>query len=258
MPKSPKFDLFEAICQELAVREPMIIPEDSIDDGLLEDLKLYYRETSDRRAFDRALADIRTHFKGKGSPLPFEFSADTNEFRVADREYITFISFASARRGVTAGAQEFEVQTLERLRRRLTGAIHRVGWPRNIHRTRREFEQYLGKLGFDRGCIEPTDRDGGFDILWMPPLGTVPLRPVISVQCKNSSFDERDANESVGRAYRTLQRHSHIRGHNHVLFVVFNDYIDERFVGRARGWAFVPLGLTDLGEVVTPVEGHVL
>lgn len=33
-------------------------------------------------------------------------------------------------------------------------------------------------------------------------------------------------------------------------FVIFNDYIDrDVFKGRAAGWVFMPLGLTDLAGV---------
>ncbi len=258
MPKNPKFELFEKICQELAVRELMVFPEDDVSPQLIEDLKDEYDETLDRRAFERALAELGKHFGGKGSRLPFEFDGETGEFRAVDKDYIAFIAFASSKRGVRSESREFEIRTLERLTKRLTGALHRVGMPRNEHKKKADFVQYLQTLGFDEDCLEARDKDGGLDILWLPLLGSIPLRPVVSVQCKNAFFDESDANQSVGRAHRTLQRHSHIRGHNHLYFVVFNDYIDESFRGRARGWMFVPLGLSDLGEAPQALEKHIL
>lgn len=259
MPRNPKFELFEAICQELSSRNATIIPEDDIEPLLIEDLRDHYEETSDRKAFERGLRELAEHFNQKGSRLPFEIRSETGEFRAVDKGYIDFIVFARNRRGVGgAESKQFEIQTLERLAGRLTGALHRVGWPRDQHTSKREIVAYLQTLGFDNDCLEPRDRDGGLDIVWLPPLGSVPLRAVVSVQCKNSFFDEAEANKSVGRATRTLQRHSHIRGQNHLYFVVFNDYIDESFIGRAKGWTFLPLGLSDLGETRQPVEKNVL
>jgi hypothetical protein len=259
MPRNPAFELFEAICQELTARETTIIPEDDVSPALIEDLKDHYGETADRTAFERALAELTEHFAGKGSKLPFEFDGATGEFRAADTDYIAFVAFAANKRGLGGtDAKDFEVRTVERLAKRLTGALHRVGTPRTQHNKKKDFVRYLKALGFDDDCLEPRDKDGGLDILWLPPLGSVPLRPVVSVQCKNASFNADEANASVGRAHTTLQRHSHIRGHNSLYFVVFNDYIDKTYIGRARGWAFIPLGLSDLGVAQQVLEKHLL
>jgi hypothetical protein len=247
MPRNPAFELFENICQELAARTATIIPEDDIPAALLEDLKEHYGETIDRLAFSHALDDLNEHFSEKGSALPFEFNTTTGQFRAIENEYITFIAFAANKRGLVGpDAKEFEVQITERLAKRLTGSLHRVGSPRTTHNRKYDFVKYLQTLGFEKNCLEPRDKDGGLDILWLPPLGRIPIRPVVSLQCKNSSFDMEEANKSVGRATTTLQRHSHIRGHNGLFFVVFNDYIDSSFIGRSSAWPFIPLGLSDL------------
>jgi hypothetical protein len=248
MPKNPSFDLFEAICTELAARSAIIIPEDDLPSSLLESLKKYYDEPVIGVAFNRALVELREHFIEKGAALPFEFNTETGEFRAVENEYISFIAFAANSRGLDGSeAREFEIQITERLAKRLTGSLYHVGSPRKKHNKKKEFVKYLQALGFDKNCLESRDKDGGFDILWLPPLGKVPIRPVVSLQCKNSSFNMQEANQSFGRAHTTLHRHSHMRGHNALYFVVFNDYIDNTYVGRSRGWTFVPLGLSDLG-----------
>jgi hypothetical protein len=259
MPRNPAFELFEIVCQELAERSEMILPEDDIPPGIIADLKERYNETADHAAFQRAIVEITEHFVAKGSKLPFEFDATTGQFRAVDKDYADFISFASNARGLGgADSKDFELRTLARLARRLTGALYRVGDPRDKHKKKPEFVKYLRTLGFDKNCLEARDKDGGLDLLWLPPLGAIPLRPVVSLQCKNSSFNELQANESAGRALRTLNRHSHIRGHHHLVFVVFNDYIDAAFHGRATGWIFLPLGLSDLGDLVVALEKQVL
>lgn len=259
MPKNPAFELFEVVCQELAARTEMILPEDDIPPGIIDDLKERYNETAAHAAFQRAIMEITDHFGAKGSKLPFEFDAPTGQFRAVDKDYTDFISFASNARGLGGtDSKDFEVRTLARLTKRLTGALYRVGVPRDTHKKKAEFVKYLQTLGFDKNCLEPRDQDGGLDLLWLPPLGAIPLRPVVSLQCKNSSFNERQASESAARALRTLNRHSHIRGHHHLSFVVFNDYIDATFRGRAAGWIFLPLGLSDLGDPATALEQQVL
>lgn len=237
----------------------MILPEDDIPQDLVEDLKEHYCETADRQAFRRAIQEIVEHFGRKGSSVPFQFDETNGQFTKVDSDYVAFVALVSAGRGLGGqDSKNFEIQTVQRLAKRLTGVLHRVGIPRDQKRRKAEFLKYLRELGFGRECLERRDQDGGFDILWLPPLGAIPLRPVVSLQCKNSSFNEAEANQSAGRALRTLNRHSHVRGHHHLLFVVFNDYIDNAFVGRAAGWIFLPLGLTDLGSPVQSVETHIL
>lgn len=249
MPKNPTFELFEDICDELAVRETAVIAEDHFDPTLINSLKKHFGQSDATVAYDKALDDLTLHFQAKGSSLPFEVNRATREFRSIDLDYIKFIAFASEHRSAGPESKNFESRTMERLALRLTGALHLVGSPRKRNKKKRELAAYLQVLGFDKNCIEGGDKDGGFDILWLPPLGAVPLRPVVSLQCKNGSFSEREANHSAGRAHRTLQRHSVIRGHNHLLFVVFNDYIEELFHRKAVGWTFVPMGLSDLGAL---------
>lgn len=259
MQNNPAFELFEVICQELSARESTVLPEDEVNAEIIEDLKDHYEESAAPAAFRRALSDLREHFTAKGSRLPFELDEHTGECHATDKPYIDFVSFASNSRGVAGlDAKAFEVGTIGRLALRLTGSLHRVGHPRDRYSKKKEFLKYLMQLGFDENCLQPRDKDGGFDLLWLPPLGAVPLQPVVSLQCKNSSFDEADANMSAGRALRTLQRHSHVRGHHHLIFVIFNDYIDKSFMGRAIGWVFVPLGISDLASPLVPITSHIL
>lgn len=259
MPENPAFELFEIICQELGARQATIIPEDDVHPDVIEDLKEHYNQTAGREAFTMAVTELAEHFVDKGSRLPFEFDQQTGEFRAEDSDYISFIAFAASKRGLGGMiARDFEVQTLERLAKRVTGVLHRVGTPRTQNNKKKDFVRHLRTLGFDEDCLEPRDKDGGLDILWLPPLGTVPLRPIVSVQCKNSSFDLAAANESFGRAHTTFQRHSHVRGQNGLYFVVFNDYIDKTYIGRAKGWPFIPLGLSDLGVPQQTLEKTIL
>jgi hypothetical protein len=252
MSKKPIYELFEVICRELSSRNEVILDDNEIGSELIEEIKEYFNETDSGTAFESAIEEMKNHLIGRGTNLPFCFKKDTREFKVLDKEYVDFIYATSHHRGVGGRvSREFEKRVLERLSGRLTGEIHRVGRPRTKCKKKAEMVRYLRKLGFDKNVFESRDKDGGFDILWLPPIGAIPLRPVISIQCKNSSFDEDDANKSVGKARRTLERHSHFRSMQ-LHFVIFNDYIDESYRGRAIGWQFIPLGLTDVGTLQDP------
>jgi hypothetical protein len=252
MAKSPAFELFEGLCSELAARPEQTITEDDLTPGLIEDLKRHFAQTESARAYLQALESLKDHFEERSAGLPFEVDLEKREFRATDLDYIEFVAFARASRSVSGQvAKEFETRILDRLRLRVTGDLRCVGAPRATKSRKKDFQEYLESLGFSKSCLDPRDKDGGLDILWSLPIGAVPLQPIVSVQCKNSYFDEDEANRSVGRAKATMRRHSHLVA-DHLSVVVFNDYIDSvEFVGRAVGWSFVPLGITDLASATS-------
>lgn len=259
MADNPAFELFEVLCVELSATSPQVISWDRVGAALIEDLKDHFDEPGEAAAFNAALDALGAHFAERGAAVPYTVDRTTMEFTATHVDYLDFIAFAKNHRSSGGlDSKAFEARTLKRLRRRLTGDLHRVGVPRDRLKRKAEILSYLQALGFDKDCLGNRDQDGGLDILWLPPLGAIPLRPVVSVQCKNSYFDEKEANASNGRAERTLRRHSHIRS-GHLTFVVFNDYIDlDDYRGRAVGWSFMPLGLTDLADIAAAGVDDVL
>lgn len=251
-----KFELFEIICDELRNRTERIITESVLSVDQLAELKDAYAASTDQSAMEKALKDLSVHFKSKGARIPFGYDLRTGRFWKQDADYVKFVSNARSIRGSgLPTAKTFEIQTCDRLSRRLTGLLHQVGAPRKKNKTRAQFVAHLKKLGFGADVLEPKDKDGGFDIIWLPPLGAIPLRPIVSLQCKNSSFDREDAFKSVGQAQRSIMRHTHLRASGtYMLGVVFNDYIDQTFEGRAKGWGFVPLGLSDLAVLQNSMD----
>ncbi len=259
--KNVIFELFEILCSELERRtDPQIINETKLGDPeLLAELKRAFKETNEAKAFERGVDALAAHFAERGAKLPFSYNLPTREFTPVDPDYLDFISLVSGLRGKGVDSKDFEIATLKRLAHRLTGSIRRVGHPRDVHKKKKDYLGYLRKLGFDENALEAKDKDGGFDILWLPPLGAVPLRPIVAFQCKNSKFDEKDAGASTERSARTFTRHSQLRRSGTMHLVVFNDYIDnERYVGRATGWGFVPIGLSDLAQSTEMTHQEVL
>lgn len=255
MRSNPAFDLFEEICAELGDQDEVVLTNVDFSTATLEGVKRWSRETATNPAIAKALDYLRKHFEARGSLLPFTYDLPTGRVTVLNRSYIDFVSSAQEQRSIGKESRDFEVATSLHLASRLTGIVRRVGSPRKKHKSRKQFAAYLiDEFSFQKGVLVGNDKDGGFDILWFPPLGAFPFRTMVSIQCKNSLYNRDEGFKSVGRAKQTLKRHSHAAAEeNHLHCVVYNDYIDEKVIDHARDAGFVPLGLSDLAPLMTPV-----
>ena len=259
---TPTFQFFEDVCCELYFSNEAVLPEDtflsSVDEfgnrneDFLRDLQDEYKELDPHAAVPRALLALREHFKARGSDLPFTYDLPTRSFTVVDRPYVEFVAKASGMRGVRGKSRAFEIATANRLSKRGIGSFHRTGWPRSKNKKVKEFNEYLRSLGFDNRVVFGKEKDGGFDILWMLPLGAVPHRPILSFQCKNGSYDIKNASASNVTTEMSFGCHQGLLERVHTLCVVFNDYIEERMLST-KPFPFVPLGLSDLAEPLVPL-----
>ncbi|MCE5310414.1 MAG: hypothetical protein LLG20_22485 [Acidobacteriales bacterium] len=220
---------------------------------LLDDLKRDMKVTSTDEAIQRAVEALRKHFDGKGSRLPFDYDSATGRFTAIDSDYLKFVKEMSSIRSINTKAHDFECSIAKRLGQRATGSIHRVGHPRDQKKKRDDFNAHLKTLGFGRPVLLGHDKDGGFDILWLLPVGTIPHRPLVSVQCKNGKFNMDVADQSVGAGSRSFSQHSGLQPSVHVPCVLFNDYICPDILS-AKQLNFVPLGLTDLAPATEPIS----
>ena len=112
-------------------------------------------------------------------------------------------------------------------------------------------------FGFKDDVLSGRDKDGGFDILWLVPLGADGYRSVFSIQCKNGKFRDEDAAKSVADAERSLHKHGGILDRGHVSCVVFNDYLEMSSQFK-RGVSYIPVGISDLLRVSVPQDVQVL
>lgn len=254
---TPTFEFFEDICNELHLRDEAILTNKFLSDDRMDDLKSEYKELSDDVAFRKALVSLRGHFKARGSKLPFTYDLSTRVFKVTDKEYVDFVAEASAIRGLGNKGRAFEEATCRRLAVRGTGSFLRIGWPRSTNKNRTDFVAYLRTLGFTKDIIYGREKDGGLDILWLLPLGAIPRRPILSIQCKNGSFDLSNADQSNGPARRSLGCHRGLQVTVHTLCVVFNDYIDKSTLAP-KPFDFVALGISDLAKLANRVESVAL
>jgi hypothetical protein len=256
MHTNPAFDLFEEICGELAGQDETILIDDEFSASTLQNVKRWFKEPVTNAAIAKALQYLRNHFAQRGSAMPFQYDLVTGRVTTINQEYVDFVAEARDKRSIPGESRDFEVATSQHIARKVTGMVRRVGSPRKKHKTRAEFADYLAKeFGFQDRVLVGNDKDGGFDILWFPPLGAFPFRAIVSIQCKNSPYNRDTGFESVGRAKQSLRRHSHAtaeEGHMHC--VLYNDYIDEAVMKHAQDAQFIPLGLSDLAPLVAPMS----
>ncbi len=247
------FDLFEEICSELRGKTESVLIDSDLSPSTLGSIKKSFQEPATTSAVEKAMDYLREHFENRGSLLPFTYDLATGRVTTVHREYIEFVSDAQDQRSKEKESKNFETGTAKCLVTRLTGTLRRVGWPRTKHKRPHELSFYLhSHFGFREDVLVGNDRDGGFDILWFPPLGAIPFPAIVSLQCKNSLYDRRDGLASVGRAEQSLHRHSYASSEGtHLHCVIYNDYIDKRLMEKSRDVGFVPLGISDLAPLHT-------
>lgn len=247
------FEFFEAVAEELSVQQSRVLTRKDLQLNqeqapLLDELKDETEASTTEDAIKMAVEFLDEHFKSKGSRLPFSYDHVTGRFEALDLPFLEFVRDTSGIRSLGKKSKDFELGVLQRLGERATGSLHRVGHPREHRTLRTQFNEYLRRLGFDGNVLLGQEKDGGFDILWALPLGSIPHRPIVSVQCKNSEFDIGQADESVGSGSRSLAKHLGLQVGVHIPCVLFNDYIHPKMIVQ-KPLNFVPLGLSDLSAL---------
>jgi hypothetical protein len=252
------FDLFEDICVELSGQQESFLVDDDYSPLTLQNLKQWAKEPATTTAVAKAIDYLNKHFASKGASLPFGYDPTTARFTALDPKYIDFVDLMRNIRSNPHMSSEFERKVTERLALRTTGVLHRVGWKRTKDKEVKKFNRYLQKnLGFTQKVLLGKEKDGGLDILWAPPIGSFPHRPLVSVQCKNGEYDRAVADASLGTSKSSLDRQDGLLPEVHLYCVLFNDYITPNILPEKRV-GFVPLGISDLAAPLKPIESHVL
>jgi hypothetical protein len=254
----PVFEFFEIIAEELCSEPSRIITSISLQANkevstLLDDLQAELNVGTSEEAMDVAVRKLQDHFAIKSAEMPFSYDANTGRFEAVDLTFLQFVRQMSNIRSVGKRSRNFECTVAERLGLRATGHIHRVGHPRDTKKTKKAFNAHLRLLGFRFPVLLGSEKDGGLDILWMLPFGSLPHIPFVAIQCKNGVFNVEEADKSLGAGRRSLSQHGGLQADIHVPCVLFNDYISAESVSK-KAMNFVPLGLTDLATISTRVS----
>ena len=259
---APLFEFFEVIAEELSATPSTVITYDDLrpkntDSILLEQLTREMRAANAEDAIERAVESLQKHFQSKDSRLPFDYNPPTGQFTATDPEFLAFVKEMSSIRSISTKSRDFECTVAEWLGKRATGAVHRVGHPRDTKTKSKDFNKHLRTLGFESPVLLGKEKDGGFDILWLFPLGTLPHRPLVMVQCKNGEFKMEAADVSLGAATRSLGQHGRLQATVHVPCVLFNDYLYPDIV-TTKQMNYIPLGLSDLAARETKISVHLI
>lgn len=251
------FEFFEVIAEELSTEPSRVITREDLEIGderlpLLESLRRDMNAASTDEAIQRAVDELRAHFLMKGARLPFEYDLATGRFTALDRDFLEFVKDMSSIRSIATRSRDFECTVATWLGKRVTGAVHRIGHPRDTKKKSKEFNKYLRTLGFQGSVLLGKEKDGGLDILWLLPLGTPPHTPFVSVQCKNGVFKMESADISLGASSRSLSQHGRLQATVHVPCVLFNDYLYPDMI-TSKAMNYVPLGLSDLAAMETKI-----
>lgn len=255
---SPLFQFFEMVAEELTLEESRVLTSSDFDPegnhaSVLDELRGELNVLTNDQAIREAVKQLETHFEERGSRLPFSYDSETSRFKAEDKEYLRFVTDTREIRGQGKSAKDFELSVMERVKLRVTGALHRVGHPRATHKKRPQFNGYLADIGFNGQVLLDKEKDGGFDILWVLPLGAPPHQPVVSLQCKNGMYTTSEGDKSTGTTKRSLNQHRGLMCEVHVLCVLFNDYITSDLLPK-KAMQWVPLGLSDLSVPQTAVS----
>lgn len=242
---SAVFEFFELVCEELEAVPSRVITDLSAYPSLDMELQNETKTTRSADAIKESAKILAAHFSAREVQVPFDFDPTTSRFSAVDSDYLEFVREMAKLRSDGKQSRDFECGIADRLLKRVTGAVHRVGHPRDRKKTKAQFNRHLKKLGFQKSTIYGQEKDGGLDILWMLPLGCLPHRPLVALQCKNGKIDWDAAHASVGTCTVSMGKHCGLLSQVHVPCVVFNDYMSKDEIG-VKAMTFVPLGLSDL------------
>jgi hypothetical protein len=255
---APLFEFFEIVADELSTVPSTVITGDDLrpknkESLLLDQLTQEMGAANADDAMRRAVEELQKHFMSKDSKLPFDYDPQTGRFTATDSEFLAFVKDMSSIRSIGKKSRDFECTVAEWLGKRATGAVHRVGHPRDTKTKSKDFNRHLRTLGFKNPVVLGKEKDGGLDILWLLPIGTLPHRPLVLVQCKNGTFKMEAADLSLGPATRSLGQHGSLLPSVHVPCVLFNDYLYPDMI-TPKQMNYVPLGLSDLASMDTKIS----
>lgn len=214
------------------------------------DLQDEFEVANPRDAIKSLKIYIEKYFKERGLIPVVEIGLDPPRAKIVSNDSARFLLDAKKLRGVKREGKEFENLVARQLSGKLTGQIINVGYPRKNNKSA-IFKQRLKELGVDVKKLKHV-KDGGLDVIWLPPLGKKSEIPFVNFQCKNTEVFGNDVKVSVLDARKTWSRHKRLSESVFLIFVVANTYLTPKMVDDANGRGYVCLGLPELLECSNP------
>ena len=239
----PSFSAFEALVEESCNRGGSWLFEYEEIDRMGE-LQREFKVASPEKAIEELKGFIDNYFKERGVEPVIEITLTPPSARITSNGGANFILAAKNLRGSKKAAKRFEDLVARQLAAKLTGQIMSVGYPRN-NKAISAFREELKQLGVDATGLKKM-KDGGLDIIWIPPLGKKSEIPFVNFQCKNTETVGNDVKSSVSDARKTLNRHEIFNGEDFLIFVVANTYLSGDTIEDSGGRRYICIGLPEL------------
>ena len=238
----PSFSIFELMTEEATNRGgEWLFQYDELDRA--GELQKQFKVKSVEAAIRALKPFLEQYFRERNVEQVIEISLAPPKVKILSTEGAKFILDSMSLRGKAKAGKSFEDLVASQLSRKLTGQVMSIGY-----RQRQgvpAFRNTLKELGIDLTNAKHL-KDGGLDVIWLPPLGKKSEIPFLNFQCKNTETIGDDVKGSVSDARKHLHSHHLFRPDDFVVFAVFNTYLDPKMVKDSKGRGCVYLGLPEL------------
>lgn len=238
----PSFSIFELMTEEATNRGgEWLFEYDELDRAgeLQNEFKIKTLEGA-----IRALKPfLEQYFAERNIEQVIEITLTPPKVKILSVAGAKFILASKALRGNSKSGKRFEDLVANQLSRKLNGQVMSVGYRQRQGVA--AFRSTLKELGVDLTGAKYL-KDGGLDVIWLPPLGKKSEIPFMNFQCKNTETIGDDVKGSVSDARKHLHSHQLFRPDDFLIFAVFNTYLDPKMVKDSKGRGCVYLGLPEL------------
>jgi hypothetical protein len=236
------FHIFELMTEEASNRGgEWLFQYDELERA--GELQKEFKAKTTTEAVEKLKPFLDQYFTERNLEPLIEITLSPPKAKIVSTEAARFILASKALRGNSKRGKEFEDLVADQLCQKLRGQVMSVGYRQQGGIS--AFRNELKSLGVDLAGVKYV-KDGGLDVIWLPPLGKKSEIPFASFQCKNTETIGDDIKSSISDARKTLKRHHLFMPNDFPLFVVINTYLDQKAIRDSDGRGCTYLGLPEL------------
>jgi hypothetical protein len=238
----PSFSIFELMTEEAFNRGgEWLFQYDELERA--GELQKEFKAKTTKEAIQALKPFLEQYFTERNVEQVIEITLAPPKVKILSAEGAQFILASKALRGNPQSGKRFEDLVACQLSRKLTGQVMSVGYRQRNGVPK--FRAALKDLGIDLSGVTHL-KDGGLDVIWLPPLGKKSEIPFLNFQCKNTETIGDDVKGSVSDARKSFHSHHLFKPEDFLIFAVFNTYLDPKKVKDSKGRGCVYLGLPEL------------
>jgi hypothetical protein len=251
----PAFRVLEKLIDETLSRGTFYFDDKDIGDVEIIELQEEFDVSTAEEAIEECMRYLSEYFDKRCVQNPIDITLRPATAQLINRSDAEFILAVRDLRGKKEKpkCKEFENLVARQLEKKLTGRIFNVGDPR-VDKRLVKFKELLVELGLDTSEMSSRMRDGGLDILWVPPLGADNMTPIVAFQCKNAVVPGNDIKVSASDALATMGNHRIFRSQGQqIVFSVVNTFLEDSVLLKAKSRQYAFLGLAELLQATSPI-----